>query len=211
MADGVPLFTVPAGGGAVASHGVMLRSEALMDWFPGSHRFVFTLGGGRDVYWDKSLALAEAGVPGATDLSGDPERADAFPAVSPDGGRIAFQASETSLRLNPRMEVGKIEGAREGIWVADTDGANARQLTSDPDMLDFAPRWSADGELVLFVRTDGKQFGSEPTPEGVARAELWMVHADGSSARPLVTDAMRLGSYYGLFDWETSIAWWPGE
>ena len=222
MADGVPLFTVPATGGEPAYHGTMLRSQALMDWFPDSHRFVFTLGSGRELYVYKCLALAEAGASGNDVLWDECSgqlgaltpvlslRSDAHPDVSPDGSRIVFQASEPSSTV-ARLDVGKIEGPREGIWVADADGSNERQLTSDPDNLDFAPRWSADGELVLFVRTDGKQFGSDGTPEGEVRAELWMMRGDGSGARSLVTDAMRLGSYYGLFAWEQTVAWWQAR
>jgi len=220
MADGVPLFTVPATGGEPAYHGVMLRSYALLDWFPESHRFVFTLGGGREVYIYKCLALGEAGV-AASDVLWDecagqvgaltPDlsvRSDAWPAVSPDGERIVFQASEPS-NVVARLDIGKIEGPREGIWLADADGSNARQLTSDPASLDFFPRWSADGELIVFLRTTGERFVNDlGTPDPDAHAELWIMRSDGSGARRLLDDVLRIGSYYGLFPWEQVVAWW---
>lgn len=221
-ADGEALFSVPAAGGAPVYHGMMLRSTALLDWFPNSHRFAFTLGQGRDAYIYKCLALAEAGVPGARvpqdrcaaqsrgitpDLS---VRTDGWPAVSPDGSRIAFQSSEPSNDVI-RLDIGKVEGPREGIWVADADGSNERQLTSDPEYLDFFPRWSADGKLIMFLRLK-----VAPTPPGAtpdylqpANAEVWLMRADGSGGRSIVTDAQRIPSYYGLFEWENAVAWWP--
>lgn len=221
MADGVPLFTVPATGGEPAYHGIMLRSYALLDWFPGSHRFVFTLGEGREVYTYKCLALGQAGVAGSDVLWDEcagqlgaltPDlsvRSDAWPAVSPDGERIVFQASEPS-NVVARLDVGKIEGPREGIWVADADGSNARQLTSDPAALDFFPRWSADGELIVFLRTTGDRFVNDlGTADPNAHAELWIMRSDGSGARLLLDDVLRIGSYYGLFAWEQVVAWWP--
>jgi hypothetical protein len=107
----------------------------------------------------------------------------------------------------PTLDVGKIEGPQEGVWVVDADGANPRQLTSDPDHLDFYPRWSADGELIMFLRTDGERFVEDGTPSPDAQAEVWLVRADGSDAKPLITDLLRISSYYGLFAWERAVAW----
>ncbi|MCH7488044.1 MAG: PD40 domain-containing protein [Chloroflexi bacterium] len=223
-ADGLPLFTVAAKGGTPLYHGIMLRSPALLDWFPDGSRFVFTLGGGRDVYWGKRLAIGEVGVPGAQVIAEDPEpalrptglatealdwpaRSDAWPVISPDGQRVAFQASEARRDAMPRLDVGKIEGSREGIWVVDADGANLRQLTFDPDYLDFYPRWSADGELVMFVRTDGEGFRENGASLPGAHAEIWLVRPDGSEAKRLTSDLLRISSYYGLFDWDDYVAW----
>jgi hypothetical protein len=33
---------------------------------------------------------------------------------------------------------------------------------------------------------------------------------DGSEQQPLVTDLLRIGSYYGLFDWQDYVAWYQG-
>ncbi|MCH7879361.1 MAG: PD40 domain-containing protein [candidate division Zixibacteria bacterium] len=224
MADGVALLTVAEDEGQPVYHGVMLRSWALLDWFPGSHRFVFTIGGGRDLTNWKTLALAEAGVPGATVIAEEPERlptpvdaigghydlsarSDAWPAVSPDGSRIAFQSSQATWTTQ-RLDIGKFEGPREGIWVVDAEGGNARQLTADPDSLDFLPRWSADGESILFLRTNGQRMVNDlGTPEPEVHAEIWLMRADGSGAKLLTDDLQRIGSYYGLFQWEEVVAW----
>jgi DNA-binding CsgD family transcriptional regulator len=225
-ADGEGLFSVPVNGGEPVYHGTMLRSQSLLDWFPNSHRFVFTLGGGRETYINKQLALAEAGTPGAQVIAEDPTRiptpeqtaavtppsfsarTDSAPAVSPDGKRIVFQASESRWE-SQRLDIGKIEGPHEGIWVADADGTNARQLTSDPRYLDFLPQWSADGDSIVFVRTNGQRYVNEVgTPDADAHAELWIMRSDSSDARPLIADLQRIGSYYGLFGWEQNLAWY---
>ena len=192
----------------------MLRSPTLRDWAPEGHTLAITLGGGRDVSMYKTIAIVDAGVPGAGVVGEDPARygtpvaagpptpvsarSDAAPAWSPDGTRIVFQASEAGF---PNLNSGKVEGPKEGIWAVDANGNNLRQLTSDPDYLDFYPRWSADGELVFFIRTTSD------------RAELWAMRPDGSESKPLASDLLRIGSYYGLFTWDEFVAWYraPAE
>jgi len=57
------------------------------------------------------------------------------PNYSPDGTRIAFQSDRT----------GKNE-----IWVSDSDGSNALQLSSFGFATTGTPRWSFDGKLIAF-------------------------------------------------------------
>ena len=79
------------------------------------------------------------------------------PAWAPDGRSIAFT-------LLPRG------GSNEDIYLADADGSNVRQLTSDP-AYEYEPRWSPDGRLIAFVRG----------------GDLWLMAADGGSQRRLTT------------------------
>ncbi|HEV7242959.1 MAG TPA: protein kinase [Thermoanaerobaculia bacterium] len=68
---------------------------------------------------------------------------DAFyPAWSPDGTRIAFDASWSGPRR---------------IWIADARGRNAQQLTTDDSEATshVRPRWSPDGTKIVFQNIEG--------------------------------------------------------
>ncbi len=82
-------------------------------------------------------------------------RVDSVPALSPDGRRVAFESSRS--------------GPSE-LWLADPDGANAVQITTEGDGFGF-PRWSADGEQIAF----------HSNPEG--QAEVYVVSAAGGQIR----------------------------
>lgn len=87
----------------------------------------------------------------------------ANPQISPDGTRIVF----VSTQFN--MEEGK---ADSNLFMIRSDGTGLRQLTYDPAE-DSHPRWSPDGQTILFVsmRNEGSQ--------------VWLLPADGGEARQL--------------------------
>jgi Tol biopolymer transport system component len=71
------------------------------------------------------------------------------PSFSADGSRIAF------LRFN-------LETYTRGLWVADADGSNARELVPDTRFLDLtSPRLSPDGTSVAFAAS-GPPIGAPP-------------------------------------------------
>lgn len=79
------------------------------------------------------------------------------PSFSPDGGSIAF--------------VSDADGVPH-IWVLDLDQQKPRQLTEGTRQ-DARPRWSPDGESVVFMRG----------------GSLWSIPAGGGEAREIVRDA----------------------
>ncbi len=86
---------------------------------------------------------------------------------SPDGDRIAFTAG----------------GIREpgSLWVASSDGSNARRLLEVKDLEIIAPIWSTDGRRIAFGERN------RATQEGNA----WEIEADGTGLRCLLPDWRR--------------------
>jgi Tol biopolymer transport system component/DNA-binding winged helix-turn-helix (wHTH) protein len=83
---------------------------------------------------------------------------DYNPQYSPDGKHIAFHS----------MRSGWSE-----IWVCDTDGTNARQLTHMQAPMTGSPRWSPDGNRIVFDSNAEGQY------------ELYTMNADGGKLRRL--------------------------
>jgi Tol biopolymer transport system component len=87
-------------------------------------------------------------------------RDDGEPQFSPDGRRIAF----VSLRSgNPE------------IWVCNSEGSNAVQLTSFGGPFVTTPRWSPDGERIAFDSNAGGEF------------DIWVVAATGAKPQRMTT------------------------
>lgn len=81
-----------------------------------------------------------------------------FPAVSPDGRKIAFSSDR--------------EGVQH-VCVMDADGKNVKQLTKGQEVC-RAPTWSPDGKKIAFIRHVN---GASPN--------IWMMDADGANANPI--------------------------
>jgi Tol biopolymer transport system component len=104
-------------------------------------------GSGRLAYesWSYEINLSETPLVDRLDLEGDltptlrpviqtSEQWNHSPDFSPDGNRVAFISTRS--------------GSAE-LWVADRDGANARQLTTFGRAHFRPPRWSPDGSTIL--------------------------------------------------------------
>ena len=89
------------------------------------------------------------------------------PQLSPDGRCVAYvvtQLDEDSKEY------------RRDLWLASTDGDEARQLTYEGDV-NGEPRWSADGTQIAFVSNRGEEQASQ----------IWLLPIDGGEARQLTT------------------------
>ena len=81
------------------------------------------------------------------------------PKYSPDGEHIMFTSDA---------------GGGDNIWVMDTSGENAKQITKESFRLLNNPAWSPDGNY--FVAR--KHFTSQ---RSLGAGEIWMYHIDGGS------------------------------
>jgi Tol biopolymer transport system component len=79
------------------------------------------------------------------------------PGFSASGKRIAFESDLT----------GNFE-----VWVMNVDGSGQTQLTSDPTVQNFHPRWSPDGTRIAFTQCT--------FPFGVAECHIAAMNANGS-------------------------------
>lgn len=206
LADGVPLYALPAGGGAPQ---VVVDEVLYFDDFVvpqrGTSALALIEGARRGVWTHKRLVV--------TDLDGgdlavlSPEgMAVVAPTWSPDDTRVAYSAMEDQGDL-----VGG-DSAREGlatrrIWVSGVDGSEPVALTADPAYRDERPFWSADGESLLFARMDAED-----------RLSLWWLDIASREATRVADDVGPLPGpeeawfgTYGHVDWAPVLDWWPGE
>ena len=83
------------------------------------------------------------------------------PHFSPDGRRIAFASGRS----------GQVT-----IWVAASDGTDARQLTQDTEYWQGSPRWSPDGHSIAFDASDRD-----------GHTHIWTIDAEGGTRRQITT------------------------
>ena len=112
-----------------------------------------------------------------------------YPAFSPDGRRIAF----VSLR-----------SGTEEIWLCDSDGSRATQLTSlGGSSSIYGPNWSPDRQNIAFTAV---QKG--------AKEDIYSISANGGSPRRLTTnpaeDKLPYWSHDGRWIYFSSTRSWPG-
>jgi Tol biopolymer transport system component len=82
---------------------------------------------------------------------------------SPDGARLAFSS---------------MQNGKWNIYLMRADGSELKQLTSDPEVMNFGRSWSPDGKQIVFSAKRGEQ----------AKADIYVMNADGSDVKQLTTD-----------------------
>jgi Tol biopolymer transport system component len=148
---------------ATASESLLSKSPALLEhwanWSPQGDRIVFAFSSRPDEPGDAGLAIAEVGSGRRTVAASSPAATRMFrPRFSPDGRRLVAQRWSRS-------------SATSKVWIF--DAATPRPLGRGRFGVDGKPRFTRDGESVVFTR------------RAVARGEgdIWIIGADGRGAR----------------------------
>jgi len=110
-----------------------------------------------------------------------------FPDISPDGRKILFVRDDlgtvtdrNSFVFNPTQ-----------VWVMNADGSVETQLTQNVDHNNIQPRWSPDGNWIVYASDEGKD------SRGVNNFDIWMMRADGTRKTQLTTNG----------SWDDSPTW----
>jgi dipeptidyl aminopeptidase/acylaminoacyl peptidase len=107
---------------------------------------------------------------GVRDLTGSDDVEDSSPAYAPNGQRIAFSRKFLDTqRWTPGRQ----------LWQMKADGTQAAQTSLEPYYNHYDLAWSPDSLQIAYVRFNKDSLLEPP--------EIWLVAADGSSARRLVS------------------------
>jgi hypothetical protein len=206
LADGVPLYALPVGGGEpVVIADVVLVHDDAVQVEPGSEQVALVAGGGRAVWTDKTLLLVLT--PDAHDWHLSPAgQSAASPVWSPNGERMAYVGMPDATHEVVGGPPAQAALQQRRIWVLDMQTLEPISLSGSGDSTtgkssyrDEAPQW-VDNETLLFARLgdDG----------GVS---LWTIGVDGTNLQQVVdeiTPAPEWFGFYGYIDWSPLFAVW---
>jgi hypothetical protein len=188
-ADGLPLRTVSSLGGGSRSEPVGRASLVYRDFLTSCDLMtVLVSGTGRDTTTNKRLVM---GWLGKTLEPVAPGRGQAF--VSPTCASGTGLAASAGPSGADRAGFGH---ERRRIWLVTP---HLRRLTTarDPWVTDEQPRFSAGGDLLTFVRTDGRT--------GAGGLDV-ILHPAGRHPRVVgpIVELGRTGNYFGHYGWAAS-------
>lgn len=108
------------------------------------------------------------------------ESADQF-RISPDGSHVVWVRSRMSADEGRRVS---------NLWISRLEDGESWPLTRGTDR-DYGPRWSPNGEMVVFQSSRSTEEGDEEGDEG----QLWALRLDGGEPWPLTTGVRDLRAY----------------
>lgn len=82
---------------------------------------------------------------------------------SPDGSQLAFSS---------------MQNGKWNIYLMRVDGSELKQITSDPEVMNFGCSWSPDGKRMVFSAKRGEK----------AKGDIYVMNADGSGVQQLTTN-----------------------
>ena len=118
---------------------------------------------------DSDIFVVEPDGSGLSKLATKPALDD-FPAWSPNGERLAFEAYQGLNSLNI------------DIYVMNADGSGLKRITREPT-LDRMPSWSLDGTKIAFMK-------DERAIQEPETGDIYTVRVDGTDLRQLTDDGL---------------------
>jgi len=198
--DGISLVTVDADTGEIGDLGaVMLLTPEAYAWHPRRPGLLaLAAGGGRFINTNKRLTLLDVthgdhGDP--TYLSGEEQVAFA-PAWSPDGTCLAYAGAASAGVIGDGETMEQTLQGR-AIYIVNPETRERHPLTEPGHAIDGWPRWSADGQHLLYTR---QQKG---------HTDVRVVAVDGSSDELLLTGLADPPCFYGGCGWDRMLAYSP--
>ncbi len=138
--------------------------ELAPDCFPDGSKIAYAASVIPDTHSTYEIYVMNADGSNQTQLTNN-SVVEAYPAVSPDGTKIAFQ----SARHDPGGNI-----SMSDIYVMNSDGSNVVRLTTNRS---WHPTWSPDGTKIAFVSRRG---GNE---------EIYVMNADGTNQTQLTSNS----------------------
>jgi hypothetical protein len=200
-ADGLPLYTVPAtGGAAVRITTGELHYPDFLTWCGTSLVYVLDHGG-RQVTEGDGVAVASPPswksrtvLPEGGKTSWNSVACPTAPAAATGGGGLVVAGGPTS---------GDSPFGREhrSLWLGSASSSSKPAVLSQTvppkGQTDELPMWSGDGRWILFVRTSGAN----------SRGALYALDPFGGNVVGPIAPVGSTGNYYGAYGWSSQIDW----
>lgn len=202
LADGTALWAISKSGEPRVLVEKMLVYPRGLDI--AGDRLVVSQGGGRFGWQNKQIA--QVSLLDGNRISLTPDRlAAVHPAFSPDAQQIAYVAAPALPDHASSTDILNSLGQRR-LWLMNADGSNQQTLTADDRYRDEAPRWSSDGQQLLFVRLDSQ---GEASLWRMVLGEKPQQIVSGLSYETRARNASdRLFGNYGYIEWNCFDAVW---
>ncbi len=200
-ADGWPLDAVPANGGHQPARAVsqMLLDPDFLTWC--GDRLIAASTPSRETQLRSRLVTTGAPAWHQHTIAPGTRLSWVSPTCAPSGSLLAAAAGPSTTHAEFGVQ-------HRSIWLLSPAGKVVRQLTTPPqdDLSDEAPRFSRDGQWLLFVRTRIVTVGTS----AISHDTLELVPAAGSGPAatiPIASFTSNDFSFYDHFQWPSEIAW----